>query len=73
MLIRKEFEFVHCYNLVEDNITLDELLNKKRAISEDGKIYFEGKEYQVLNVLLKEDSPQDYKIIVEVTDESPVR
>lgn len=68
MLVEKEFEIIYSYNLINDNITLQELINKRKELLETKKIEFQNKTYTIVNVFLKEDSVEDYKLIIQVDD-----
>lgn len=68
MLVEKEFEIIYSYNLISDNITLQELINKRKELLETKKIEFQNKIYAIVNVFLKEDSVEDYKLIIQVDD-----
>lgn len=68
MLIEKEFEFIYEYNLIEDNITLQELIDKRKKLLEDKVIEFKNKQYLIINVFLREVNLEDYKLIVQVDD-----
>lgn len=43
MIVEKEFEIIYSYNLTEDNLTLEELIRRRKELLEMKKLQFEKK------------------------------
>lgn len=66
MIATKEFYIIERYDIREDNITLDDLLNKVKTVKHEGYISYQNKKYVVVNVLIKEENENVYKIFYYV-------
>lgn len=66
MIATKEFYIIERYDIREDNITLDDLLNKVKTVKNEGYISYQNKKYVVVNVLIKEENENVYKIFYYV-------
>ena len=66
MIATKEFYIIERYDIREDNITLDDLLNKVKKVKNEGYISYQNKKYVVVNVLIKEENENVYKIFYYV-------
>lgn len=66
MIVTKEFYIIERYDTREDHITIDDLLNKVKTIKKEGYISYQNKKYVIVDVLIKEENENVYKIFYYV-------
>lgn len=68
MLVEKEFEIIMRIVPSQDNMTISDIIAKRDEIRHAGTIEHSGKIYPVVDMWIKEENPDLYKLIIQVDD-----